>query len=75
MWHKRTIDVPLYALQTDLTRGRVLRGARRLVASSRIPTRRARFVDASKVNSHLDPLTSAPAKSRFLNTVIPWLKR
>ena len=75
VWHKRTIDVPLYALQTDLTRGRVLRGARRLVASSRIPPRRARFVDATKVNSHLDPLTSAPAKSRFLKTLIPWLKR
>jgi pimeloyl-ACP methyl ester carboxylesterase len=74
-WHKRTIDVPLYVLQTDLTRGRVLRGARRLVASSRIPPRRARFVDASKVNSHLDPLASAPSKSRFLETVVPWLKR
>ena len=43
VWHKRTIDVPLYALQTDLTRGRVLRGARRLVASSRIPPRRAKL--------------------------------
>ena len=40
VWHKRKIDVPLYAIQTDLTRGRVLRGARRLVASSRIPPRR-----------------------------------
>ena len=75
VWHRRTIDLPLYAIQTDLTRGRVLRGARRLVASSRIPTRRVRLVDASKVNSHLDPLTSAPAKSRFLKTVIPWLRK
>ena len=74
VWHKRRIDVPLYAIQSDLTRGRVLRGARRLVASSRIPTRRVKLVDASKVNSHLDPLTSAPAKSRFLKTVVPWLK-
>ena len=32
-WHRRTIDLPLYAIQTDLTRGRVLRGARRLVAA------------------------------------------
>ena len=72
VWHKRKIDVPLYAIQTDLTRGRVLRGARRLVAVSKIPPRSARFVDASKVNSHLDPLTSAPSKSRFLKTVIPW---
>jgi hypothetical protein len=74
-WHKRTIPVPLYALQTDLTGGRVLRGARRLVVSSRIPAKRSRFVDASNENSHLDPLTAAPARSRFLRTVIPWLKR
>ena len=74
-WHKRTIRVPLYAIQTDLTRGRVLRGARRLVATSRIPPGRARFVDASRENSHLDPLTAAPATSRFLKTVVPWLKR
>jgi hypothetical protein len=75
VWHRRTIRVPLYALQTDLTGGRVLRGARRLVVSSRIPAKRSRFVDASRENSHLDPLTAAPAKSRFLRTVIPWLKR
>jgi pimeloyl-ACP methyl ester carboxylesterase len=74
VFHKRTIDVPLYAIQTDLTNGRVLRGARRLVAGSRIPVRKVKLVDASKVNSHLDPLTSAPSKSRFLKTVVPWLK-
>jgi hypothetical protein len=33
-----------------------------------------KLVNASGVNSHLDPLTSAPDKSRFLKTVIPWLK-
>ncbi len=74
-WHKRSIRVPLYALQTDLTGGRVLRGARRLLATSRIPPTRAKFVDASRENSHLDPLTAAPKTSRFLKTVIPWLKQ
>jgi pimeloyl-ACP methyl ester carboxylesterase len=73
-WHKRGIDVPLYAIQTSLSRGRVLRGARRLVAVSRIPARKVKLVNAAGVNSHLDPLTSAPGKSRFLKTVIPWLK-
>ena len=52
----------------------MLRGARRLVAASRIPARQVKLVDASGVNSHLDPLTSAPGKSRFLKTVVPWLK-
>ena len=47
VWHRRTIRLPLYAFQTELTRGRVLRGARRLVASSRIPARRVRLVDAT----------------------------
>jgi hypothetical protein len=75
VWHKRTIRLPLYAIQTDLAGGRVLRGARRLMVGSRIPARRARFVDASRENSHLDPLTAAPATSRFLKTVIPWLRR
>jgi pimeloyl-ACP methyl ester carboxylesterase len=75
VWHKRAIDVPLYAIQTSLSQGRVLRGARRLVAASRIPARRVKLVDASAVNCHLDPLTSAPGKSRFLKTVIPFLRR
>ncbi len=58
----------------SLSRGRVLRGARRLVAASHIPARKVKLVNAAGVNSHLDPLTSAPGKSRFLKTVIPWLK-
>ena len=72
--HRRTIRLPLYALQTDLSGGRVLRGARRLIASSRIPARRAKLVDASRENSHLDPLTAAPARSRFLKTLVPFLR-
>ena len=73
-WHKRGIDVPLYAIQTSLSRGRVLRGARRLVAASHIPARKVKLVNAAGVYSHLDPLTSAPGKSRFLKSVVPWLK-
>jgi hypothetical protein len=75
VWHRRTIRLPLYAFQTELTRGRVLRGARRLVASSRIPARRVRLVDATATNSHLDPLTAAPARSAFLKSVIPFLRK
>jgi pimeloyl-ACP methyl ester carboxylesterase len=74
VWHKRTIGVPLYALQTSLSHGRVLRGARRLVASSRIPAKRVKLVNAAATMSHLDPLTAAPAKNRFLQTVVPFLR-
>ena len=75
VYHRRTIRLPLYAIQTDLSNGRVLRGARRLAAGSRIPTRRVRLVDARRTNSHLDPLTAAPARSAFLKSVIPFLRR
>lgn len=71
-WHRAGIDVPLYAFQTSLTKGRVLRGARRLVKSSHIP--RSVLVDGSKEQSHLDPLSAAPSKNRFLKTVVPFLK-
>jgi hypothetical protein len=72
-WHRRTIAVPLYAFQTGLTDGRVLRGARRLVRGSRIP--RARLVNRSGSTSHLDPLTAAPQANSFLTTVVPFLER
>lgn len=72
-WHRAGIDVPLYAFQTSLTDGRVLRGARRLEKTSRIP--RATLVDASATQSHLDPLAAAPGRNRFLQTVVPFLKR
>jgi hypothetical protein len=36
LMHGNEIDVPLYALSTALTRGRVARGAKRLVNRSKI---------------------------------------
>ncbi|HSD81140.1 MAG TPA: hypothetical protein VLB47_10775 [Solirubrobacteraceae bacterium] len=74
-WHLGAVDVPVYAYQTDLTGGRVLRGARRFVQRSRSPRRLARLVDGSRTDSHLDPLLAAPSRSRFLKTVVPWLRR
>lgn len=74
-WHLRRVDVPLYAFQTDLTGGRVLRGARRYIARSRVPRGASRLVDRASTTSHLDPVTAAPATNDFLKTVVPWLKR
>jgi hypothetical protein len=71
-WHRRQVDLPLYALQTDLTGGRVLRGAKRFIAGSKVP--RSMLVDASADDSHLDPLTAAPYRNRFLKTVVPFLR-
>ena len=70
--HAKRIDVPLYAYSTDLTDGDVARGARRLVRMSRIRT--ARVVDDRKA-AHLDPLSAAPGRNRFLRTVAPFLRR
>ncbi len=71
----RQADVPVYALQTSLTDGAVLKGARSFVTRSRSPRALAAYVDASRTDSHLDPLTAAPATSKYLKTVVPWLKK
>lgn len=71
----RQSDVPVYALQTSLTDGAVLKGARSFVTRSRSPRGLAEYVDASATMSHLDPLTAAPATSKYLKTVVPWLKK
>jgi hypothetical protein len=73
--HLRGVDDPVYALQTDLTNGRVLRGARAFVRRSDSPASRAVLVDAAATDSHLDPLLAAPERSRFVKTVVPFLRR
>jgi pimeloyl-ACP methyl ester carboxylesterase len=71
----RQADVPVYAVQTSLTKGNVLKGARSFVARSKSPRALATYVDASAEQSHLDPLTAAPKTNKYLKTVVPWLKR
>jgi len=73
LYHRRAVDRPLYALQTALTKGGVLRGARRYVDGSRIPA--VTLVDAAREQDHLDPLTAAPGRNRFVTTVVPFLRR
>jgi pimeloyl-ACP methyl ester carboxylesterase len=73
-WARRAA-LPVYALQTSLTDGAVLKGARSFVKLSHSPARDAEYVDASSDMSHLDPLTAAPEKNTYLKTVVPWLTR
>ncbi len=70
--HGREIELPLYAYSTALTEGRVARGARSLARFARI--RRPTVVDDRRA-SHLDPLSAAPRTNRFLETVVPFLRR
>jgi pimeloyl-ACP methyl ester carboxylesterase len=72
--YARQADMPVYALQTSLTNGAVLKGAKSFVARSKSPAKLAEYVDASSDMSHLDPLTAAPATNKYLKTVVPWLK-
>ena len=74
-WHLDDVDVPLYVFQTDLTQGRLLRGARRMISRSDIPRSRSLLVDRSSSTSHHDPLTAAAATNDFVKTVVPWLRR
>ena len=70
--HGRQIDLPLYAFSTDLTNGRVARGARRL---ARISPIEKPVVVYDRRTSHLDPLSAAPKTNHLLKTVVPFLKR
>jgi hypothetical protein len=72
LMHGNEIDVPLYALSTALTRGRVARGAKRLVNRSKIEE--YSILD-DRGSSHLDPLSAAPGRNDFLRSVVPFLKR
>ena len=72
LFHTAQINTPLYAFQTDLTKGRVLAGARRLVKRSDIRTTR---LVSDPGMSHLDPVLGAPKRNTFLKTVVPFLKK
>jgi pimeloyl-ACP methyl ester carboxylesterase len=73
LFHTKRIDVPLYAFQTELTDGGVLRGARTLIRKSNIS--KSKLVDASEGTSHLDPVLAPAVTNRFTQTARPFLKR
>jgi alpha-beta hydrolase superfamily lysophospholipase len=71
LFHTGRITTPLYAFETNLTGGRVVEGARRLVRRSRIEERR---IVRDHGMSHLDPVLAAPRRNTFLKTVVPFLR-
>jgi pimeloyl-ACP methyl ester carboxylesterase len=71
--HTERIKVPIYAFQTDLTGGDVLRGARRLVQRARTTEGEALLVNGAPQQSHLDPLTAAPERNEFLGRLEQFL--
>ncbi len=70
--YAKQVKLPIYAIQTALSGGRLNTAVHAFVAENHS---KLKFVDASAVNSHLDPLLAAPKTSMFLQTVVPWLKK
>jgi pimeloyl-ACP methyl ester carboxylesterase len=73
LMHTKRIDVPIYAFQTDLTDGGVLRGAKALVKRAKTTKREALLVNGAPQQSHLDPLTAAPKRNEFLKKLVSFL--
>ncbi len=73
--HTQKVNLPLYAIATDLAGAHVLDGARNLIARSRITRRESMLVNRNPLMSHLDPLTAAPKTNAFLKTIVPFLDR
>lgn len=70
--YAKDVKLPVYAIQTSLSQGRLKASTASFVAMNKS---KLTFVDASTTNSHLDPLLAAPKTSAFLKSVIPWLKK
>ncbi len=71
--HLAGIDVPTYAFATgDIPS--TLTGARKLLARSSVP-RAASVLTQDARMRHADPLCAPFSRSRFLQTLVPWLKR
>jgi pimeloyl-ACP methyl ester carboxylesterase len=73
--HGDDLDLPIYAIETSLGAGRVLRGARALARRSHIGRRRLTLVDRHRTYDHVDPLSALPSRNAFVKTVIPFLRR
>ena len=70
--HGRDVHVPIYAFETSLGKGRVLKAARALARRSHTSVK---LVDRSATYSHCDPLFAAPERNDFLKTLVPFLTR
>jgi pimeloyl-ACP methyl ester carboxylesterase len=73
LFHTRKVNLPLYAIATDLAGGHVLDGARNFIARARTTRRQSMLVNRNPLMSHLDPLVAAPKTNAFLKTVVPFL--
>jgi hypothetical protein len=73
--HGRAARIPMYAFETSLGAGRVLRSVRALARRSRVSSRRLVLVDRRRTYAHIDPLVAVPETNALLRTVVPFLQR
>jgi pimeloyl-ACP methyl ester carboxylesterase len=73
LFHTRKVNLPLYAIATNLARAHVLDGARNFIRRARTTRRESMLVNRNPLMSHLDPLVAAPKTNAFLKTVVPFL--
>ncbi|HEY7122266.1 MAG TPA: hypothetical protein VH329_06870, partial [Solirubrobacterales bacterium] len=73
LFHLRKVNLPLYAIASDLAGAHVLDGAQNFIRRSRTTRKESMLVNRNPLMSHLDPLTAAPKSNGFLKTVVPFL--
>jgi len=73
--HTKQVNLPLYAIASDLAGAHVLDGARNFIRRSRTTRKESMLVNRNPQISHLDPLTAAPKTNAFLKTVVPFLDK
>lgn len=64
------VNVPLYAFQTGLSDGGVLRGTKTFIRKSKV---KSHWLYQDLQMGHFDPLEDFPSHNRFIQTVVPWL--
>jgi hypothetical protein len=75
LYHANKVNLPFYAVQTDLTHGKVLQGANNWINRTRTTRRQSTLVNLDPAMSHLDPLLAAPDANGFLTSVRRFLKK
>jgi hypothetical protein len=70
-YHLKEVNVPLYAFQTGISKGGVLRGTKIFIRRSKV---KSHWLYQDLQMGHFDPLEDFPAHNRFIATVVPWLR-
>ena len=73
--HGADLGIPIYAFQTDLSKGGVVKSVKALAKTAHLKKSQVTIVDRASTTSHLDPLAASPAKNDFLKTIVPFLKK